>query len=90
LTAAQPTQRVQETEADPLATAMGGARRLGAAPPERAATDVSRLQTNRADDGGGAAPPRRPVTAENRVGRNDPCPCGSGKKYKKCHGVGAA
>jgi preprotein translocase subunit SecA len=23
------------------------------------------------------------------VGRNDPCPCGSGKKYKKCHGVGA-
>jgi len=24
-----------------------------------------------------------------KVGRNDPCPCGSGKKYKKCHGVGA-
>ncbi|HEY7513687.1 MAG TPA: SEC-C metal-binding domain-containing protein, partial [Vicinamibacteria bacterium] len=23
-----------------------------------------------------------------KVGRNDPCPCGSGKKYKKCHGVG--
>ena len=23
----------------------------------------------------------------NRVGRNDPCPCGSGKKYKKCHGA---
>ncbi|HLA35361.1 MAG TPA: SEC-C metal-binding domain-containing protein, partial [Rhodocyclaceae bacterium] len=22
-----------------------------------------------------------------KVGRNDPCPCGSGKKYKKCHGV---
>jgi len=27
---------------------------------------------------------RRPVT--RKVGRNDPCPCGSGKKYKKCHG----
>ena len=26
--------------------------------------------------------------AEPKVGRNDPCPCGSGKKYKKCHGVG--
>jgi len=26
---------------------------------------------------------------EPRVGRNDPCPCGSGKKYKKCHGVDA-
>jgi preprotein translocase subunit SecA len=24
-----------------------------------------------------------------KVGRNDPCPCGSGKKYKKCHGAGA-
>jgi preprotein translocase subunit SecA len=24
-----------------------------------------------------------------KVGRNDPCPCGSGKKYKKCHGVNA-
>jgi SEC-C motif-containing protein len=27
---------------------------------------------------------------EPRVGRNEPCPCGSGKKYKKCHGVSAA
>ena len=27
-----------------------------------------------------------PVTREQKVGRNDPCPCGSGKKYKKCHG----
>jgi preprotein translocase subunit SecA len=25
-----------------------------------------------------------------KVGRNDPCPCGSGKKYKKCHGVNEA
>jgi len=30
---------------------------------------------------------RRPVT--RKVGRNDPCPCGSGKKYKKCHGMAA-
>ncbi len=28
--------------------------------------------------------------SEPKVGRNDPCPCGSGKKYKKCHGVGLA
>jgi preprotein translocase subunit SecA len=35
-----------------------------------------------------SAPPaeREPVRAEKKVGRNDPCPCGSGKKYKKCHG----
>src|SRR5262249_23556291 len=28
--------------------------------------------------------------AEPKVGRNDPCPCGSGKKYKKCHGAASA
>jgi uncharacterized protein YchJ len=28
----------------------------------------------------------KPVRTEPKVGRNDPCPCGSGKKYKKCHG----
>jgi len=31
-----------------------------------------------------------PVAAQKKVGRNDPCPCGSGKKYKKCHGRNAA
>ncbi len=30
---------------------------------------------------------RQPVRVEGKVGRNDPCPCGSGKKYKKCHGA---
>ena len=37
----------------------------------------------------GDAPPERPATVHRdgeKVGRNDPCPCGSGKKYKKCHG----
>ena len=27
-----------------------------------------------------------PVRAQPKVGRNEPCPCGSGKKYKSCHG----
>ena len=31
-------------------------------------------------------PKREPVRAQKTVGRNDPCPCGSGKKYKNCHG----
>jgi len=36
----------------------------------------------------GAASPTQPFTREHpKVGRNDPCPCGSGKKYKQCHGV---
>ncbi|HTO08832.1 MAG TPA: SEC-C metal-binding domain-containing protein [Myxococcota bacterium] len=27
------------------------------------------------------------VRGEPKIGRNDPCPCGSGKKFKKCHGA---
>ncbi len=45
------------------------------------ATDVSRLATNRGEEKA-----RTPATADKEPGRNDPCPCGSGKKYKKCHG----
>jgi len=41
----------------------------------------------RAGGGNGSQPTQR-RTGE-KVGRNDPCPCGSGKKYKKCHGVEA-
>ena len=38
--------------------------------------------------GGAAVPqPGQPVSTGDKVGRNDPCPCGSGKKYKKCHGA---
>jgi len=35
---------------------------------------------------GGDAPKKQPVRAEKKVGRNEDCPCGSGKKYKHCHG----
>ncbi|MBD5332726.1 MAG: preprotein translocase subunit SecA [Bacteroides sp.] len=35
-----------------------------------------------------SAQPTQPVKAAPRIGRNDPCPCGSGKKYKNCHGKG--
>jgi preprotein translocase subunit SecA len=48
-----------------------------AGPAERA----GQAMTNRAP-----AAPTRPAERGERVGRNDPCPCGSGKKYKKCHG----
>lgn len=35
-------------------------------------------------------PPQEPIRrAEPKVGRNDPCPCGSGRKHKKCHGAAA-
>ncbi len=35
---------------------------------------------------GGSKEPQKPILNQNVIGRNDPCPCGSGKKYKKCHG----
>ena len=43
-----------------------------------------RLQSNRDESSGGPQPVRK---NDKKVGRNDPCPCGSGKKYKKCHGL---
>ncbi len=56
-------------------------------------TDMSRMQMNRSELPGGSsnpqAPrPQAPIKVEKKVGRNDPCPCGSGKKYKNCHGAG--
>ena len=48
--------------------------------------NVTNLMTNAA---GEDTPKRKPVKAEKKVGRNDPCPCGSGKKYKNCCGKNA-
>ena len=57
-----------------------------AQPPRK--QDMSQLQTSRTDlvTNGGEAKSNMPVHVEKQVGRNDPCPCGSGKKYKNCHG----
>lgn len=64
---------------------------------ERRKIDMSRMQTGRAglESGGGSGAPQeepkkmQPVRTEKKIGRNDPCPCGSGKKYKSCHGIGS-
>jgi preprotein translocase subunit SecA len=60
------------------ARAASGARLPAAGP------DPRTLATNRAEER-----ERVPVSVEKEPGRNDPCPCGSGKKYKKCHGAGS-
>jgi preprotein translocase subunit SecA len=62
--------------------------RLDKAGSERKRTDLSNTQTSRPDLLTQSAEPRSnaPVHVEKQVGRNDPCPCGSGKKYKQCHG----
>ena len=50
--------------------------------------DMSQYNTSRTDlvTNGGEPKSRMPVHVEKQVGRNDPCPCGSGKKFKNCHG----
>ena len=59
---------------------------------QRAKVDVNKLQASRmqaaAQAGQGEQQKPMPLHAEKKVGRNDPCPCGSGKKYKNCHGKG--
>jgi preprotein translocase subunit SecA len=59
--------------------------------------DMSKFRASKSDfsqyssTGGGGGPDKNqkvePVRVEKKVGRNDPCPCGSGKKYKQCHGI---
>ena len=38
----------------------------------------------------GTAKVIKPGVAAAKIGRNDPCPCGSGKKYKRCHGLASS
>jgi len=55
--------------------------------PQQAAAPAARsLRTNLTAGAKGQRPIRKPATAAITVGRNDPCPCGSGRKYKQCHG----
>ncbi len=81
-------QPAVDRETDGVATVVGtgrGPARLGAgAGRPLGAAGLSQLRTNRGEDGGAT----QPATAEEKIGRNDPCPCGSGRKYKKCHGAG--
>jgi preprotein translocase subunit SecA len=63
-------------------------------------TDLSKMQSRKQDfDGSGTEPApsendyydptpvkQQPIVVGPKIGRNDPCPCGSGKKYKACHG----
>ncbi len=99
----QPTERVPEpavppeqAEAAPLASGNGDGRR-----PRRAQTSVDELEEEfqrkkkrelehaRMAGTGDYQPVQQVVRSGAKIGRNDPCPCGSGKKYKKCCGVAA-
>jgi preprotein translocase subunit SecA len=65
-----PSAMAPEPEAPPAQAAPGG-------------QSMTLRQTPRAEP---AAPAEPFVRPERKVGRNEPCPCGSGKKYKQCHG----
>ena len=69
------------------------------APSDGPATSVDKLEREFAERkrqelarsrGNGTPQPIDQRTAGDKVGRNDLCPCGSGKKFKKCHGSSAA
>ena len=57
---------------------------------QQAKVDVNKLQASRMAAAAAAGQAEKskpaPIKVEKKVGRNDPCPCGSGKKYKHCHG----
>ena len=56
--------------------------------PQKKRSDLTNMRTSRNDlvTNSGEPKSNAPVHVDKKVGRNDPCPCGSGKKYKNCHG----
>jgi preprotein translocase subunit SecA len=89
-----------EEEATPVGAGVGAG--MDQRPPERnnaAQTSVMDLTRNihrkkekelsdlQSSWVGSSSGQKQPVLAQKKAGRNDPCPCGSGKKYKKCHGA---
>ena len=58
------------------------------APQQPKRNEMEQMQTSRTDlvTNGGEPKSKMPVHVDKQVGRNDPCPCGSGKKFKNCHG----
>jgi preprotein translocase subunit SecA len=86
-----------------VATPSGNGDQLPPPPPrKRASTSMDDLEAQfqrrkkkeleqaRMAGSNGNTTPQQVVRGQAKVGRNDPCPCGSGKKYKKCHGAGTA
>ena len=79
--ASRPAPRMTETHQE-TTSSLGGER---ARAQQQAASQDTRAQQQRPD----GRPMRSPIVNNMpKVGRNDPCPCGSGKKYKNCHGKG--
>ncbi len=74
---------------EPIGAQGGSRKEEGARSVKNEILNLKEVRTN-ADiiSGGDGSGSSTGVPKEKEIGRNDPCPCGSGKKYKKCHGVG--
>ena len=93
-------QLVETSPAPAVASADGNGDQQAAPPRKRASTSIDELEAQfqrrkkrelqeaRMAGSNGNTAPQQVVRGQAKVGRNDPCPCGSGKKYKKCHGAG--
>jgi preprotein translocase subunit SecA len=91
------TEEEEELEAEPAAVGVGSEdHRRAQQAAQNSVMDLTRtIQRKKEKElaalqfvGGDSTTAQKPVIAKDKgVGRNDPCPCGSGKKYKKCHGA---
>ena len=80
----------EDEEREPEPVAVAEQRRADARCSTSPGTSSARRKRNWPNCSSSAAVELRPKTSQvikDKVGRNDPCPCGSGKKYKKCHGA---
>ncbi|MBX7128806.1 MAG: preprotein translocase subunit SecA [Flavobacteriales bacterium] len=82
-----PQQRLQTSRTESPQFA-GSSSSAAPAPQQRMAAPAGRGPVP-PHPGGPPRPPVMPVRVEKKVGRNDPCPCGSGRKFKQCHGKDA-
>jgi preprotein translocase subunit SecA len=92
-TAGRPGYRVTGESGGSSAAPPDGQRRAAPVPARAVSRDgTSRRDAPASPSGGHPAAPAAAATPIRvpKVGRNDPCPCGSGKKYKKCHGATSA
>ncbi len=92
--ARQPRPEPPRPRADAVAASAAAARASEPQHLPAVAREIERRQQRQQKDlqyqtGPAQAEAPKPVRAGAKVGRNDPCPCGSGKKYKKCHGANA-
>jgi len=87
-----PTEEEEEIEEEPSKPEPNEQQRLAAKQTmEDFTRNIQRKKEKELADlsfgGGDGSTSARPVNGGQKVGRNEPCPCGSGKKYKKCHGA---